>query len=33
MSIESDNPDDWKPFNKPENALQDALRFLQQDDW
>ncbi|XP_064623563.1 TOG array regulator of axonemal microtubules protein 1-like isoform X2 [Lineus longissimus] len=33
MSIESDNPDDWKPYPKPENALNDSLRFLQQDDW
>ncbi|XP_069117055.1 TOG array regulator of axonemal microtubules protein 1-like isoform X2 [Argopecten irradians] len=31
--LESDNPDDWKPYRDPDLALKDANKNLAQEDW
>lgn len=31
--LESDNPDDWKPYKDPETALREAQKNIAQDDW
>ncbi|XP_074645320.1 TOG array regulator of axonemal microtubules protein 1-like isoform X2 [Tubulanus polymorphus] len=33
LSMESDSQEELKPFKKPEEALRDAQRFIQQEDW
>ncbi|KAL3873542.1 hypothetical protein ACJMK2_036642 [Sinanodonta woodiana] len=31
--VESDNPEDWKPFKDAEQALRDSQRMITQDSW
>ena len=31
--LESDNPEDWKPYKDPELALRQAQKNIAQDDW
>ncbi|XP_033734245.1 TOG array regulator of axonemal microtubules protein 1-like isoform X1 [Pecten maximus] len=31
--LESDNPDDWKPYRDPDLAMRDANKNLAQEDW